>query len=961
MAITLDQAQEIWEFVGHKHANIRIELQGGQVFDQFANGPKELCETLNEFNGKGNLWIGINERRENGTKNEDIITVRNIVLDVEPKNLEKNQYPSEAQLQECLDVVQRVKTWCSERGINTVAVFSGKGFHVWLPLKDIPVNDANRGEIIEKYRLFHEKMSELFSTKTVRLDPAVKDLARVIGIPYTVNVKWGKERKPPTRLERLPGDKAAEFMLSIKPTKREPVGYVGACKLSGPIPEMPPCAHIAIREGISEGQRHYFIHFLINGLIHKFNRGEEELAKTLLPIAQRCGLPEREVKEKIRYWKAEKKEYEPRTLCKHGREARLCENPRECYFFAKPARVSDLCAALIGEQAVIEGQIVGEKSQMAVPKTIEAECSNCAAREIIDTTRNPRILNGCVLGTKELDKQVERFFNSTHGEACAGKDPKKKTHSIRYFEKEHLDYALLWIRDPLEKLGLERFDKRSHNPREVHLVGPTVPNAKKVRLWGEVAIDSKKNITIIANRVEPLESEFMGFIPTEEDKRAWAEHFGDGKNVHKEIAPHIVGEKRKISKKLCSLVYHSPPMIKDIHGRGIMGRINLAFYGDTTAGKSQTAKDLTDGSESGWTVPLGVYSVAETGGRTGLLYTIDNDKHALIWGELVLNDLGLVVVDGLEKISPEEFGEFRETIRTGKISVKRSIIGDAWARTRLMGCFNPKKPMNQYLYPCQAISNTWTFEDPTNITRWDIFVPFALDDVAAEEIANGVIGERPVPPEVFARHIYWVWSRKPDQIVYELGAVEEIKTATKELIETYSTQSLPIISMESFGTVCRLAVARACEVHSTDEKHEKVIVKPEHVKSAVEDFKEVLKLLKLGEYKLDEDGKNNITEEDFCGILRDLDRDLDLRVLDKIKMGKAATAEELAQVLKVSERTIKDNYARLKAHGLIETKQGKGTQITARGICFVRKIMIKGKDLPPPEKREGQQKIGGAE
>lgn len=956
MQMLPELAREIWEFVGHRHAEIRVKLPDGRAFSRFVNNPEELHKILNEFNGKALLWIGINERRKGGTKNEDVIMLRNAVLDLEHKE-KPDQYPTDAQRQACLAVVNQIRKWCRDKGINTLVVDSGRGFHVWVFLKPIEVNDANRLEIATKYKRFYDLIREQFETSEVKID-TTSDLARVIGIPYTVNVKWGKERKPGCRLERLPGDKATEVLLSLKPPEpRVPISeLVDKSEFSRDRLELPPCVALARECGVPTGCRDNFFYALLNALDWKFKLSEGDALALIAPIAKRSNFSLGEAKGKVCYHVGKGKHYEPRTLCKYAKEAKLCENPHECYWFARLTRVSDLRAELIGEQVIVEGQIVGERSQMAIPKTIIAECSNCAVSESIDVAKDAKTLHGYVLGGHEPKKEIERLFRLTHGEKCA--DGKKL--SFRDFERDHMDYAVLWVRDPLEKLGLERFDKRTHEPREVHLVGQTVPHAKKVRVWGKVALDKKRNITIVANRIKPLESEVASFTITEEDKQAWVEHFANGGAIHKEIAPHIVGEKREIAKKMISLVYHSPPVIPNIHGRVIRGTITVAEFGDTTAGKSQTAKDLTDGSEGGWEMPLGVYVLAETGGRTGLLYTIDNDRHMLIWGELVLNDLGLVVVDGLEQISPEEFGEFREAIRTGKISVRRALVGDAWTRTRLITCFNPKKPMNQYLYPCEAIANTWTFENPTNITRWDIFVPFALDDVPPEEIADGKTEERPIPPEVFARHVWWVWSRGPENIIYEREAMEEIKNVDKELIGNYSTQSLPIISNETFATVCRFAVARAAERHSTDEAHEKIIVKPEHVRSVMDDFKQVLGLLKLGEYKLDEENKLKITDNEFAQICMDLD-DKDWEVLDRIKH-KGKSAPILAKELNVSEQTIKTHYGKLRGHGLIETKPGVGAEITPRAVMFLRLVQIKGKETSTPEKkREGQQKIYSCE
>jgi hypothetical protein len=970
--ITLEQAPEIWNFAGHRHAEVRVGFSDGHVLSRFADDSTQLLEILNEFNGRANLWIGINERRQGGTKNEDVIIVRNIVLDIEPKGLKEGEYPTEEQRQACLAVVNKVREWGKEKGINTFVVDSGRGFHIWIFLSPIEINDSNRSEIAAKYKRFYDLMREQFETPEVKID-TTSDLARVIGIPYTINVKWGRERKPERSLERLHGDRSREFLLSLKSLEVRTPTPEFSMKLPQGKTELPECAMLARGRGVPVGCRDNFFYALLNALDWKFELSESDAWALIAPIAKASNFSLSEAIGKVRYHVGKGEHYEPRTLCKYAREAKLCEHPQACYWFARPVRISELCAEMIGKQVIIDGQIVGEHCQMAIPRELRVECAVCGLEDRISVVDNQTLLQDYVLKTGDPKKFVKWLFNARHrdvpcieaGTASStkgegdtqGAAPKK--HDPNSYDVGYVDYAVLWVRDPLEKLGLERFDKRAYESREIHLVGQTVPSAKKVKLQGRVALDQKRNIVVLAEDVKPLESEVSSFIATDADKEAWTEYFANTGPTHKEIAPHIFGAKRDIAKKIISYVYHSPPMIPDIQGRIIKGIINVAEFGDTTAGKSQTAKSLTDGSDDGWNIPLGTYVLAETGGRTGLLYTIDNDRHALIWGELVLNDLGLVVVDGLEQISPEEFSEFREAIRTGKISVRRALVGDAWVRTRLITCFNPKKPMNQYLYPCQAIADTWTFENPTNITRFDIFVPFALDDVPPAEIASGKTESRPIPPDVFAKHVFWVWSRRPEDIIYENETMEEIKNAGKEIIEAYSTQSLPIVSNESFATVCRLSVARAAERHSTDEKHAKVIVKPEHVQSAMDDFKAVLTLLGLGEYKLAEEKRLTISDNDFASICGELDK-TDLKLLDGIKL-KGKPSAVLAEELGTSETSVKNRYAKLKSRELIETVQRVGVSLTSKGIIFMRLLQIKGTELILEAKREGQQTLNTCE
>jgi len=52
--------------------------------------------------------------------------------------------------------------------------------------------------------------------------------------------------------------------------------------------------------------------------------------------------------------------------------------------------------------------------------------------------------------------------------------------------------------------------------------------------------------------------------------------------------------------------------------------------------------------------------------------------------------------------------------------------------------------------------DTNVFRNPVDITRWDIFVPFRDDDVGGDVIAEARPKERPIPYEIFRKHVFWV-------------------------------------------------------------------------------------------------------------------------------------------------------------------------------------------------------------
>jgi hypothetical protein len=155
----------------------------------------------------------------------------------------------------------------------------------------------------------------------------------------------------------------------------------------------------------------------------------------------------------------------------------------------------------------------------------------------------------------------------------------------------------------------------------------------------------------------------------------------------------------------------------------------------------------------------------------------------------------------------------------------------------------------------------------------------------------------------------------------------------------YSIASLPIVHLGFRDVLTRLSVAYACLTHSTDETHEKVIVRKEHVEQAVKFYLEMLEELKLKDYKLAEEGKLEISETEIAQIIAELD-EISLKILDEIKIS-YATAEALASKLEVSEETIKRRYKILKKWQLIQTSP-KGISLSPRGILLLRYIASSG-------------------
>ena len=619
----------------------------------------------------------------------------------------------------------------------------------------------------------------------------------------------------------------------------------------------------------------------------------------------------------------------------------------------KKARLSQLNATYINQKVSVDCQITGEQSQKAIPKSIMVKCLTCSDTKLYHSLDTPEIFcserqmksilndlknkNICACVTDRFEEDAEE-----HRKPC------KTTKIMGY-----IDHSILFVRDLLSK---EQFTQTKYEPKRIFVVGSELPKTKVINVKGKVIIEPKtNNISIVADKVRPLKNQVEDFRITEELKEEFKEYFTGTIELSEEINPDIVGAKRKIAKQSIIAQLHSPCQIYDIERKKIMrGGLNIIFYGDTKVGKSELAKDVTNKRYFG----LGEYGTLETGGRTGFLYTIDTDKGALIWGSLPLNDMGLVVLDGLQSIGSSEMAEFREALELQEVIVNRSVKGSALARTRIIGCLNPNKPMNQYIFKCEALQDNNVFCKTPELTRWDLFLPFCHKDVSSKEIAERTYKDRKIPKKAFIDHIYWVWSRRPQQIEYTEAAVKEIREKSQELNDEYSLECLPVVHNGVRDVLTRLCVSKAAEMHSTDETHEKIIVEKDHVNKAVQFYKETLNLMDLDKYREEITGKIELTDDEMINIAKDLGN-REYQILDLIKHERKSSSQ-LAAALDVSDRTIKEHYKKLKEHELIETKQGKGIGLSVKGIKFVRWGLYNSSEIVKKSfttEKDGEEKL----
>lgn len=591
-------------------------------------------------------------------------------------------------------------------------------------------------------------------------------------------------------------------------------------------------------------------------------------------------------------------------------------------------------ASIRGKEVSFVSRIVGKSSRKILHRTATAHCSTCDLSVKLDIFSDPEVAEYFIgnhrdqyIATKSKMALVLQTEGCEHG----------FDKSLRIHTTDNADYIVLRI---------EGISRRSDRQRyTVHLLGHQVPDGKIVKFFGYGIKNLKSgDAEVIATRYEPLQDTLSNFMLTEDDKTTFP-IFREG-NVHLSIAPHIVGKTREIGKMVHALVDHSVLEIRDIDNqRTISGTLNALFVGRTVTGKTETAKSFSDQDETLGMNTFSEYVNAETAARTGLAYSINSDLQMIEWGVLVTNDRREIVLDGLDRFPSDELGQLREIIRQGVVVVTRCIRGRADARCRIIATANPVRPegLEGYSFPVNALTDIKCFTqfgdfDATELTRWDLFVPFKAD-VSADEIAYSTETSRPIRPEVYCRHVMWAWTRKPDDVLYAPDAVQLIKDETSRLLKSYESARIPLVNKGLRPLLTKLSAATACLLHHTDESQEKVIVDCSMVQQAVSIFEKLLHEWELDSYLQEvERPSHTLTEDDFLQMVKEFD-EVDVDIVMHLAAG-AKTADQLAEAIGgIEGQTLrKIHFPRLKKWGLIETRSARGALLTQKGTIFFRRL-----------------------
>jgi len=252
-------------------------------------------------------------------------------------------------------------------------------------------------------------------------------------------------------------------------------------------------------------------------------------------------------------------------------------------------------------------------------------------------------------------------------------------------------------------------------------------------------ISTRYDLSIDANNVTPMEENFDDLRITDEDEKQIVELAQDPHvltTIANNVAPSIYGH-NEIKKALTLQLFGG---IKKVYANGTTkrGDIHVLLIGDPGVAKSQMLKFISG------IAPKGRYVVGKSATGAGLTATVVRDEYLKGWsleaGAMVLSHKGMVCIDEIEKMNPEDRSSMHEAMEQQTVTIsKANVQATLRAESSVLAAGNPKLGRFD---PYQPIAQQIDLP-PTLLNRFDlIFTLRDLPDAKTDRaIANHVLQE----------------------------------------------------------------------------------------------------------------------------------------------------------------------------------------------------------------------------
>jgi len=488
-------------------------------------------------------------------------------------------------------------------------------------------------------------------------------------------------------------------------------------------------------------------------------------------------------------------------------ESGLTEDSRVRFFNlskSQEMKVRNIRSRHLNEMIVVEG-IIRQASDVR-PQVVNArfECPSC----------------GTVISVLQMEKKFRE-----PGRCSCG-----RRGGFKLLTKEMVDTQRLVIEEAPESLLGGEQPKRINVFLKEDLVEPkmeekTTPGSR-VKIIGVLkevpvplntgGLSTRFELAIEANNIIPLEETFEELDINEEDEKQILELSEDPKIFDKlaqSISPSVWGYE-EIKKSLVLQLFAG---VHKVHadGQKSRGDIHILLIGDPGVAKSVILGFMANIS------PKGRYVVGKSASGAGLTATVVRDEYLRGWsleaGAMVLANKGLVCIDELEKMDPQDRSAMHEAMEQQTITIsKANVQATLRAETSVLAAANPKFGRFD---PYQSIAQQIDLP-PTLINRFDII--FTLRDIPDrekdEKIADHVLHEHTkkggtmvIPRELFRKYVAYSKQRiKPELKAEAVAKIKKfyIDLRNKQVSSDSALRPIPI-SARQLQALIRMSEASA--------------------------------------------------------------------------------------------------------------------------------------------------------
>lgn len=285
---------------------------------------------------------------------------------------------------------------------------------------------------------------------------------------------------------------------------------------------------------------------------------------------------------------------------------------------------------------------------------------------------------------------------------------------------------------------------------------------------------------------------------------------------------------------LCDLAYFSAVELRNEQVLPSINRgwVEVLIAGDPRCGKSIVGEFLFDHYRVGEFIGSSK-TVALTGLIGGISTTFGQTK--INWGKFPQNDRGMVTIDELSHIAPEDLHAMNYLRSSGMAEIEKIIRGKTFARCRKIFFSNwrgrREEDINTSLLGIELIRELCMHD--ADLARFDVATVVRSGDVKSFDCQYEKITSKFTSFQC-RNLIFWAYSRRPDQIKFEPGFADALNDGQIKMLDKFHA-STQLVNQEMRAKLCRCAISLATMTFSTDKDDWNIIyVTKDHVRYMVE-------------------------------------------------------------------------------------------------------------------------------